>query len=86
MSAKIKLSDKQKEIVKLMREGHPFMTGQSETTGRVYYLVASTHNNGLGNTYLTARVFGNLLDKELIHFSNQSFDYELTELGETIEL
>lgn len=86
LNKKIKLSDKQKEIVRLMQDGFPLMIGTSETSGRQFYLIASTHNKGLGNTYFTARVFSALLAKGLIFFDNGSFDYELTELGKTCKI
>lgn len=84
---KIKLSSKQKEVISLIRDGHPMLIGMSETSGRNYYMVASTKNGGFGNTYFNATVFSNLLSKGLIQQQlSHPFDWQLTELGETIKL
>lgn len=78
----MKITKRQKEIVKLMQEGYPLIIGLSETTGQPYYMIASTHNNGYGNTYFNATVFSNLLAKKLIYqYKDQ---YELTPDGENI--
>ncbi len=82
----IKLTPKQKEIIKLMREGYPLMIGQSEFSGRQYYMIASTHNKGYDNTYFRADTFSHLLAKGLIQFNNETFDYLLTKLGQTIHI
>lgn len=87
MEKKIKLSPKQKEIIRYMRDGYPMLIGVSDTSGRNYYMVAGTHNNGFDNTYFNVRVFSNLLKKGIVYqqFSHP-FNWVLTDLGETIEL
>lgn len=62
----VKLSKRQKEIVQFMRDGYIMLVGNSETTGRQYFMIASTHNKGFGNTYFNATVFSNLLKKKII--------------------
>lgn len=82
---KIKLSAKQKEIVWLMQNGFPMMMGVDDFSGKHYYMIASTHNNGFSNTYFNATVLGNLLDKKLIYQElSHPFEWILTELGESI--
>lgn len=78
----MKLTPKQDMIVSLLQDGYQMIIGLSETSGRPYYLIASTHNNGYGSTYFNATVFSNLLSKELIHQSASSHNWELTPLGE----
>ncbi len=68
-----------------MQDGYMLLIGVSDTTSRPYYMIASTHDNGFGNTYFNATVFGNLLANGLIH-QGRSNDYELTQKGEEIKL
>jgi len=83
----VKLTPKQKEVVKAMRDGHLLIMGQSEFSGKIYYMVAGTKNNGYGNTYFNATVFSNLMKKEIIYQENAyPFNWKLTEIGETIKL
>lgn len=85
MKTNVKVSKKQMEIIKYMQDGFPLLIGQSETTGRQYYMIASTHNNGYGNTYFNAMVFTNLLYKGLIYQEmSPPFKYILTTLGKSI--
>jgi len=78
----MKLTPKQDMIISLMQDGYQMIIGLSETTGRPYYLIASTHNNGFGNTYFNATVFSNLLNNGLIQQSFSTNQWELTKLGE----
>ncbi len=83
MSTEIKLTKKQKEIVKKMREGWVLMVGQSETSGRIYQMVTK----GYDRTYFNSTVFSNLLQKDIIYQQNSPpFDYILTDRGKTIKL
>lgn len=82
----MKLTKKQKEIVRYMRDGLPLMIGVSEITGRNYYMIASTHDKGYGNTYFNATVFSNLLQKGIIYFDNRNPEYILTPLGHIVKL
>jgi hypothetical protein len=81
----LKLTPKQKEIVKFMQDGYPLFTGISESNGRQYYMIGGTHNKGFGNTYFNTNVFGNLLSKKLIQQMKQHpYDWELTDLGDSL--
>jgi len=77
------LTPKQDMIVSLMQDGYNLYTGASETNGRQYFMIASTHNNGMGNTYFRADVFSWLLSNEFIYQQpNHPFDWVLTDIGE----
>lgn len=70
-------------IVSLMQDGYTLYTGISETSGRQYFMIASTHNNGFGNTYFRANVFDALISKDLIFQKLEyPFDWILTDIGE----
>lgn len=80
----MKLTAKQIQVIKLMRNGHPLVVGQSETTNQIYYMIAVgwTHEN----VYLRSDTFSRLLENRLIGQHGKNFDYILTDLGETCEL
>jgi hypothetical protein len=80
---KIKLSKKQKEVVKLMQDGWILLVGQSETNGSVYQYVSK----GYDRVDFNATVFYNLVGKGIV-FQQQHhpFNYVLTSLGESIDI
>ncbi len=77
---KLKLSKKQKEVMKDLRNGYELATN-SDTRG-----AEVCHKSG-NQYHINNRVFWNLVDMGLI-FQNieERFQYTLTELGKTIEL
>jgi hypothetical protein len=86
---KIKLSDKQKEVIRLMREGW----GTAITYGM--YAGAWMQKNGIGkggeSKSLRPDTVHRLIDLKLIEDNNESKRYSdkhfsLTELGKTIKL
>lgn len=78
----MKLTAKQIQIIKLMREGHPMLIGQSETSASMYYQIAIGYTHE--NVFFRSDTFARLLNNGLIHqYGNY---YELTKLGETCEL
>lgn len=78
----LKLSKKQKEIVKKMQDGWIMIMGASETTGRPYQLVSK----GYENTYFNSTVFSALLSKNMIYQEPRFHEWVLTETGENIDL
>lgn len=79
----MKLTPKQDMIVSLMQDGYQLYTGVSETNGRQYFMIASTHNNGIGSTYFRSNVFDALLSKDFIYQQHEPpFDWVLTNIGE----
>lgn len=82
MGTEIKLTQKQKQVVRLMQEGWGLFIGNSETNGRQYYNVSKEFTR----VYFNATVFSNLLSKGLIYQEQRHFEYVLTEIGESIKL
>lgn len=82
-SEKIKLTKRQKEIIEKCREGWMLFTGRSEATDRFFYGISK----GYDNIWFNQTLWCNLFNKGLIHQQqSHPFNYELTELGETINL
>lgn len=76
---KAKITKRQLEIVTLMYSGFIMIIGQSETTGRPYYMITK----GYDNIYFNASTFSRLLSNGLIYQQYQwPQDYVLTEFGE----
>jgi len=78
----VKLTKKQIEIIKKARDGYEFFIGTSETSGRQHYYISK----GFDNIYFRADTFTRLLHNKLIYQEQRTYYYELTELGETINL
>lgn len=77
----VKLTKRQKEIIKKVQDGWILFNGVSESTGRIYYGITK----GFDNIYFNATVWYNLLEKKLIYQEvRRPYDYHLTELGESI--
>jgi len=81
---KIKVTPKQKEIILKMRDGWIFISGRSDITDRIYYGITK----GFECIYFSARVFSNLLEKQLVEpdTSHREWPYVLSKLGKTIKL
>lgn len=68
-----------------MREGHPMLIGQSETSASMYYQIAIGFQHE--NVYFRSDTFARLLNNGFIYQqSGHPFNYILTPLGETCEL
>jgi hypothetical protein len=82
---KIKLSPKQKEVIRLMREGY-FFKIQTNFGKSICFL----QNEGLTSLRLRNNVFKNLIQFEIIERQEKDEDnnsvYILTELGKTIDI
>jgi len=88
MKQTLKLSNKQKEVIKLMREGWEMGKGTS-----YFHSAARLQKGGIGcggDVYkMSLNTFNALVDRLLIVESGRkypSFIYTLTELGKSIEL
>ena len=57
------ITKKQIEIVEKMLDGYIMLIGQSETTGRYYYLISK----GYDNMYFNRNTFSRLLENELVY-------------------
>ena len=78
----MKLTKKEIEFIKLLRDGWIFIIGTSDTTGRQFYQVAK----GYESVYFRSDTFARLLTDGLIYQEYTNHNYVLTDKGETCEL
>ena len=79
----MKLTPKQKQLIKLMQDGYILLIGQRDTDNSTYYLVSK----GYHNIYFRSDTFGHLYEKGLIYKENsRPFSWLLTTYAENLDL